>query len=270
MRMEALRGFSSNKARRVEVVFTDIDDTLTTEGRLVSASFRAMWDLYEAGIAVVPVTGRPAGWCDHFARMWPIAGIVGENGAFYFQYDEKKRKLRQRFVLSAAERSHLQKRLARIGARILKMVPGSAIASDQPYRIHDLAIDYCEDVTPLSKSAVAEIVRLFEAEGATAKVSSIHVNGWFGRYDKLGMMKQLARDVLGLDLDRGAARRRAVYAGDSPNDEPAFAFFESSVGVANIRRFRDVLRHPPAYVTRRSGGEGFAELARHLLRARGR
>ena len=44
-----------------------------------------------------------------------------------------------------------------------------------------------------------------------------------------------------------------------------FAHFENSVGVANVRRFDAVLRDKPRYVTRGFSGEGFAELARHLL-----
>jgi HAD superfamily hydrolase (TIGR01484 family) len=265
--MRRLSELSPQIAKQIRVVFTDIDDTLTTEGRLPWSSYRAMWELSEAGVAVVPVTGRPAGWCDHLARMWPVAGVVGENGAFYFRYDPSSRKLRARFLLSARERSDLQRKLARIGRLILKRVPGTAIASDQPYRIHDLAIDYAEDVGPLPKKAVDAIVSIFEESGATAKVSSIHVNGWFGDYDKLGMIKRFAREVLGLDLER-AHRSRALYVGDSPNDEPAFEFFERSVGVANIHRFADRLLHPPTYVTRASGGDGFAEIARHLLRAK--
>jgi HAD superfamily hydrolase (TIGR01484 family) len=264
--MQPLSTLTAEEARRIRVVFTDIDDTLTTEGRLVAASFASMWDLFEAGIAVVPVTGRPAGWCDHFARMWPIAGIVGENGAFYFRYDDAKKRLSHRFLLDERERRDLQGRLASIAERILSEVPGCAIASDQPYRIHDLAIDYCEDVPPLPKPAVDQIVRIFEEAGATAKVSSIHVNGWFGRYDKLGMMKLFAREVLALDLDRD--NTAAIYAGDSPNDEPAFAFFANSVGVANIQRFADVLQHPPRFVTTLAGGEGFGELVRLVLRQR--
>jgi HAD superfamily hydrolase (TIGR01484 family) len=268
--MKPLTRFPLEDAARITAVFTDIDDTLTTDGKLPPSSYAAMWKLADAGIAVVPVTGRPAGWCDHFARMWPIAGIVGENGAFYFRYDEAKKRLAARFLLDAGERKDLQKKLAKIGAEIMRKVPGCALASDQPYRIHDLAIDYCEDVPPLPKPQVAKIVAIFEAHGATAKVSSIHVNGWFGSYDKLGMIKRFAREILELDLDQKRARARAVYAGDSPNDEPAFAFFERSIGVANIRRFAADLRHPPAYVTRGHGGDGFAELARRLIRARGK
>ncbi|MCK6550609.1 HAD-IIB family hydrolase [Myxococcota bacterium] len=255
-------------AARVSVVFTDIDDTLTTDGRLLAPAFAAMWALHDAGIAVVPVTGRPAGWCDHFARMWPIAGIVGENGAFYFRYDDDAKKLVSRFLLDAEERRTLQAQLADVGRTILTAVPGAALASDQAYRIHDLAIDFCEDVPPLAQADIDTIVRLFHEAGATAKVSSIHVNGWFGSYDKLGMIKRFAREVLDLDLDEPRDRARAVYAGDSPNDEPAFAFFEQSIGVANVRRFTDRLVHPPRFVTRAPGSRGFAELARHLLRTR--
>jgi len=254
--------------RGVRAVFTDIDDTLSTDGRISREAFAAMWALHDAGIAVVPVTGRPAGWCDHIARMWPVAGVIGENGAFYFRYDAAARRFERGFVLDAAARGRLQRRLARLAARILADVPGAAIASDQAYRIHDLAIDYCEDVAPLGPEAVDRIVDHFRRAGATAKVSSIHVNGWFGDWDKLGMIRRFAREVLSLDLDRPAHNRRAVYAGDSPNDEPAFAFFVRGVGVANIREFADRLVHPPRYVTRGRAGAGFAELARHVVRGR--
>ncbi len=266
--MTPLRPLRDLEPAGVRAVFCDIDDTLTTDGRLPAVAYAAVEDLAEAGVQVVPVTGRPAGWCDMIARFWPVAGVVGENGAFYFAYDRAARRLTQAFILDAAERATLQRRLAKVEKQILAAVPGAAVASDQPYRIHDLAIDFCEDVEPLGREDVDRIVEIFTRAGATAKVSSIHVNGWFGSYDKVSMIRRIAREVLGLDLDQKRNRARAVYVGDSPNDEPAFAFFEHSVGVANIRSFADRLEAPPKYVTRRSGGEGFAELARHLLRAR--
>jgi hypothetical protein len=265
-----LRELSQTTAKRIRAVFADIDDTLTTKGLLEAPAFSGLWALWRAGVAPVLVTGRPAGWCDHFARMWPIAGVIGENGAFYFRYDREARKLIRRFVLSEPQRATLQVRLQAVRDRILSQVPRAAVASDQAYRIHDLAIDFCEDVAPLSGAEIDRIVALFEEAGATAKVSSIHVNGWFGDYDKLGMIRTFAREILDLDLDRGEEKARAAYCGDSPNDEPAFAFFETtSVGVANVKRFEDRLRHPPRWVTRAEGGAGFAELVRHLLRARG-
>jgi hydroxymethylpyrimidine pyrophosphatase-like HAD family hydrolase len=100
----------------------------------------------------------------------------------------------------------------------------------------------------------------------TAKVSSIHVNGWFGAYDKLGMTKTLMHERFGVDLD--ASRDRYAFVGDSPNDAPMFAYFPLSVGVANVRRFAGRLEHAPAYITAAESGTGFAELAARLLAAR--
>ena len=140
------------------------------------------------------------------------------------------------------------------------------MASDQLYREADLAIDFCEDVTPLSDAAVARIVALFEEAGCTAKVSSIHVNGWFGSYDKLSMTRPFLLEALRIDLD--AEPRRFVFVGDSPNDQPMFAFFPASVGVANLRRFLPTLTSPPRWLTAAEGGHGFAELARLLLTSR--
>jgi HAD superfamily hydrolase (TIGR01484 family) len=248
-------------------VFADIDETLTTEGRLTAEAYGALEALQEAGLLVVPVTGRPAGWCDHIARMWPVDAVVGENGAFYFRYDRGMRRLVKRFLVDEAERRANRRRLEALEAEILSAVPGTGLASDQRYREADLAIDVCEDVAPLPPDQVARIVALFEAAGATAKVSSIHVNGWFGRYDKLTMTRLLMEEVFGVDLDR--AKGRYVFAGDSPNDAPLFAYFPKAVGVANVLDFAGRLETWPAYVTRGRAGAGFAELARALIAARG-
>ncbi len=249
--------------RAIRGVFTDIDDTLSTHGRLTAQAYSKMERLRAAGRLVIPITGRPAGWCDHIARMWPVDAVVGENGALYMCYDAVARKLMRRFVDDAPTRRANRDRLTAIGAKILAAVPGCALASDQHYRETDLAIDFREDVPPLPQSAVDEIVALMEAEGMSAKVSSIHVNGWFGSYDKLTMTRTLMAEVFGTDL--AAERERFVFAGDSPNDAPMFAFFPNAVGVANVREFGDRIATPPTYVTRAEAGAGFAELAEFLL-----
>lgn len=145
-------------------------------------------------------------------------------------------------------------------------MPGAAIAADQQYRETDLAIDFCEDVPPLPQSAVDEIAARMAQHGLTAKVSSIHVNGWFGEYDKLGMSKMLLREAFGVDLD--ATRAHYVFAGDSPNDAPMFGYFPHAVGVANVADFGARVAQLPAYITRARCGAGFAELAECLLKAK--
>lgn len=249
--------------RAIRGVLADIDDTITSEGALTPEAYGALARLKRAGLLVVPVTGRPAGWCDHIARMWPVDGVVGENGALWMRYDAHARKLERGFVDDAATRRANRARLAAIGERILAAVPGTALASDQQYREADLAIDFCEDVPPLPRAAVDRIVAMMEAEGMTAKVSSIHVNGWFGRYDKLGMTRQLLQEQFNIDLD--ARRDEFVFAGDSPNDAPMFEYFPNAVGVANVAAFAERIATKPAYVTSREAGAGFVELADFLL-----
>jgi HAD superfamily hydrolase (TIGR01484 family) len=250
--------------RGVRGVLADIDDTLSTHGRLTSEAYAALARLRAAGKWVIPITGRPAGWCDHIARMWPVDAVVGENGAFYMRHDDARSKLVRRFAAGDPDREANRVRLAAIGAKILRAVPGAALASDQAYRETDLAIDFREDVPPLPRAAVDRIVAMMEAEGMTAKVSSIHVNGWFGRYDKLAMTRTLLAEVFAVDLD--TQREQFVFVGDSPNDAPMFGFFPNAVGVANVRPFLDRIATPPAYVTDHEAGAGFVEVADHLLR----
>ena len=228
--------------RRIRGLLFDIDETLTTDGKLTAEAYSAMERLKAAGKLVVPITGRPAGWCDHIARMWPVDAVVGENGAFYFRHSEAR----------PIRRFHDD-----------EQVPGCALASDQPYRESDLAIDFCEDVPPLPLQTAARIAQLMRAEGLNAKISSIHVNGWFGSYDKLAMSKQLFAEVF--KCDSAVLRGEFAFAGDSPNDAPMFEFFDNSVGVANVARFADQLEAPPKYVTLAAAGAGFADLVAHLL-----
>jgi len=201
----ALSDIAADRLRNLRFILCDIDDTVTTEGKLTARAYSAMERLAASGLSVIPITGRPGGWCDHIARMWPVAGVVGENGAFYFRYDAQRRVMQRRFWLDETARSAARARLERLRAEIVAAVPRAGIASDQPYREADLAIDFAEDVGPLDRAEIDRIVAMFEAAGARAKVSSIHVNGWFGDFDKLAMTRVMMREVFAVDLDRDKA-----------------------------------------------------------------
>jgi HAD superfamily hydrolase (TIGR01484 family) len=257
-----MRPLAELDPRGVRAVLVDIDETLTTSGKLTADAYAALERLHAAGKIVVPVTGRPAGWCDHIARMWPVDAVVGENGAFYFFFSGGK--LHKRFLEDAQSRAAKRSRLDAIARRILAEVPGCALAADQPYRETDLAVDYCEDVPPLPLAAAERIAAHMREAGLNAKISSIHVNGWFGGYDKLETSRLLFAERFGIDLHR--SNREFVFAGDSANDAPMFGFFENSVGVANVRRFEGRLAAAPKYVTQSAAGAGFVELVGQLLR----
>ncbi|HSH06352.1 MAG TPA: HAD-IIB family hydrolase [Burkholderiales bacterium] len=259
-----MRPLAELDACAIRGVLFDIDDTLTTDGKLGAEAYAALERLKQAGKLLVPVTGRPAGWCDHIARMWPVDAVVGENGAFYFWHDAQAGGLARRYLESAAARAERRAQLEAIARDILQKVPGCALAADQAYRETDLAIDYCEDVPALPLEAAERIAALMREAGLSAKVSSIHVNGWFGSYDKLTMCRTLLAERFGVDAD--ADNRAWVFVGDSPNDAPMFGFFAHSVGVANVKRFGAQLVAAPKFVTQAAAGAGFAELAAHLLK----
>ncbi|PID58622.1 HAD family hydrolase [candidate division KSB3 bacterium] len=261
-----IRTIPTELCRKLQFFFTDIDDTMTRDGQLPFQSLQALWELAGHGIQVVAVTGRPAGWCDYFARMWPLAGVIGENGALYFSYDRTQRKMHRRFLLGEAERSQGRQDLERIKSRVLQEVPRCKISADQAYRIADLAIDFCEDVDPLSKPEIEQICRIASEEGASYKVSSIHVNCWYGNYDKVSCVKQFLLDLSGKTLDQ--LQETIVFSGDSPNDEPIFKEFRHSIAVANIRNFLEELQHPPRYITEHEAADGFCEAVDTILQKR--
>ncbi len=261
--MKSLLTLDANLLKNVRMVLTDIDDTLTTNGRLTAEAYGAMERLQQKGIRVVPITGRPAGWCDMIARFWPVDAVVGENGAFYMRYDTAQKRLTTRHITSPAQREQQREKLIALSRQILLQVPGAALASDQAFRLADLAIDFCEDVPNLGLEGARRIKSMMEAAGLTAKISSIHVNGWLGDYDKLSTTRLLCAEAFNLNLD--VEKAEIIFVGDSPNDSPMFDFFPLSVGVANVMPLKHLLDSEPKYVTQREGGAGFAEVAQLLL-----
>ena len=261
--MKSFKKFPENLKAAIQFVLTDIDDTLTIKGRLPSIAIAGMENLQKENIQVIPITGRPAGWCDYIARMWPVSGIVGENGAFYFRYDDAKKKMIRRYFKPEKERKEDLKKLKKIKQEILKKIQGCRVSADQAYRETDLAIDFCEDVPPLSNQEIDQIVCCFNEAGAQAKISSIHVNGWFGDYDKLSMTRLFFEEVFTVNLDE--IKERVVFTGDSPNDSPMFSYFPHSVGVANVLHYKERMDCDPAWITEKEGGYGFAEMVDILL-----
>jgi HAD superfamily hydrolase (TIGR01484 family) len=265
-RLTPFADISETIAKGIVGIFCDIDDTLTHEGKLVPEAFEMLAKAHQLGLRVIPVTGRPAGWVDQIARMWPVDGVVGENGGLWFYM--KDGRLEQSYLQSAEVRQANLARLEVLKVQILAQVPGCAISSDQDYRALDLAIDFCEDVPALPEAAIDQIVACFTDAGATCKVSSIHVNGWFGTFDKLEGCRRLISDRYGEQLDQHLDRY--LYFGDSANDEPMFATFPHAVGVSNVRDFLPRMTSWPAYICEKPGGHGFAEAMEKIFALRGR
>jgi HAD superfamily hydrolase (TIGR01484 family) len=266
-RPDALARWPRAERRHITGVMTDIDDTLTRDGAIEPAALQALHALRAAGLPVVAITGRPHGWSLPFAQAWPVAAIVAENGAVALLPESGGAGVRTEFAQDAATRAVNARRLREAAERIVREVPGATLARDSAGRLTDIAVDHSE-FTSLAPEAVSQVVALMRAQGLTATVSSIHVNGWFGSHSKWTGAQWMLQRLFGRDLE--AELGHWVYVGDSTNDQAMFERFPASVGVANLRRFAAELMHWPAWITQAERGEGFAELARALLEARGR
>ena len=259
-----MRALTDWPADGIVGVFTDIDDTLTTQGAITPPALQALADLKVAGLQVIAITGRPVGWSEPFAHSWPIDAIVAENGAVALLPPDGQPP-HKRYLQDAATRQSNFQRMQEVLARIEHEVPGARRAQDSAGRETDIAIDHSE-FTHLPPDAINAVVQCMQSEGMNASVSSIHINGWYGPHDKWVGARWIVRELLGRDL--AAERDRWVCVGDSANDQVMFEHCAHSVGVANIRRFSGQLTHPPRYITQGERGAGFAELAAHLLRNR--
>ena len=250
-------------ARRVLGVFTDIDDTLTSEGAISADALCALERLHAAGIHVVAITGRPMGWSEPFANSWPVDAIVAENGAVALFREGGV--LQVEFAQDEPIRVHNTHRLGLVAEQVLREVPGATLARDSAGRVTDIAVDHSE-FAHLSEAQIARVVDVMRRDGMNASVSSIHVNGWFGAHDKLSGARWIVERRFSRRLDDEIGRW--LYVGDSTNDQAMFAAFPSSVGVANLLRFADQLTVWPTYLTQGERGAGFAEVAQRLVAAR--
>ena len=265
--MKPISAISAAQFNCIRGVFTDVDDTLTSGGHLTAAAYTALQALVEAGLRVVPVTGGPAGWCDHMARAWGVDAVIGEGGAFYFHPERSTGKLNKRFWFDEEEKRSRRQMMKAAREALLTELPGVRLSSDQSYRELDLAIDLNNARgTPLAQDLHSHIMSILKRRGMTTKKSSIHINAYFGDYDKLAMARLKVKELWSEDLD--ATRDHWLFVGDSVNDAGMFEFFPLAVGVANVRAVADQLPVPPAYVTDSEGGAGFTELANRLLAAR--
>lgn len=257
-------------------IFTDIDDTLTTDGAITPDALAALHDLKAAGLHVIPITGRPVGWSERFAAAWPVDAVVAENGAVALRLEsaenmgknglqrlsDKRLQLSKIYQQDTATRAVNFAAMHAVLEAIERQVPGARRAQDSAGRETDIAIDHSE-FTHLPQAAIDRCVGLMRKAGMVATVSSIHINGWFGAHNKWEGARWIVRELFGRELAQETARW--VYVGDSSNDQIMFEHFGHSVGVANIARFVPQLAHLPRYVTRGERGAGFAELTRHLL-----
>jgi len=261
--MQALTHWHNAVSHPIQGVLTDIDDTLTRDGGIEPLALEALHRLKAAGVPVIAITGRPAGWSEPFALTWPVLSIVAENGSL--RLSKNNSLLQKQYIQEGAVRATNHRHLQAVLQSIEQQVPGARRAQDSAGRETDIAIDHSE-FAHLDAQGIEQVLQLMRAAGLTATVSSIHINGWVGTHNKWSGAQWAVQELLGQDLTH--ALDRWVYVGDSTNDQIMFQHMPLTVGVANIRRFASQLTHLPRFVTEAERGAGFAEVAEQVLRSR--
>jgi HAD superfamily hydrolase (TIGR01484 family) len=265
--------------RNIIGVFTDIDDTLTTHGAISADAQQSLADLKAAGLHVIPITGRPVGWAEPLAAGWPVDAVVVENGAVALSNHKNSRnsghigvqpayllpkQLSKLYQEDAEKRAINQVRVQQIAKLVSSQIAGVEVSKEGAGRETDLAFDYNEFAN-LPPETVQKVVELLQRQGMQTSVSSIHIHGCFGHFDKWSGAQWIVRELFQRELANELDKW--VFVGDSGNDQAMFQHFTHSVGVANIRRFEAQLTHLPRYITPSARGAGFAEMVKLLLSA---
>ncbi|PSB33621.1 HAD-IIB family hydrolase [Stenomitos frigidus] len=250
------QAFSDVDLTSVRLVATDMDGTLTTEGKFTPALLQAFEQLTAAGIQVLLVTGRSAGWGSGLAHYLPIWGAIAENGGLFYAGEPRVETLLVPLVDTAQHRQ----RLAEMFQHLQTTFPNLRESDDNRFRV----TDWTFDVQGLAIAELEQLERLCQSASWGFTYSTVQCHLKLRSQDKAaGLLDVLQQHF----PDYTAAH--IVTVGDSPNDESLFDAkrFPFSVGVANVLDYRDRLAHQPAYVTNAAAGEGFRELAQLLCRA---
>lgn len=259
--MHPLSTAAPDEFKNVRFILTDMDETLTYQGRLAAATYDALERLQDKGIKVIPVTAAPAGWCDQMARMWPIDGVIGENGGFSFQRAPGGHDVVRRFWHGEDGRLAVAARLDAIARTLGDEMPKVALADDQPFRLTSIAFAQPDDPV-----VAQQLLQRLRELGADATLNNLWILGWLGGYNKLSMARRMLAEAYGLDIDTHP--EAVLYTGDSTNDAPMFGFFKHSVGVSTVRSYLHEIPVPPRWVTQGPGGAGFVEAAHAVLSAK--
>nr|WP_306173101.1 HAD hydrolase family protein [Pseudomonas sp. K5002] len=237
---------------------TDMDETLTYQGRLAARTYTALERLQTAGIRVIPVTAAPAGWCDQMARMWPVDGVIGENGALFFSRSADTHRLRRDYWHQGeAVEDSLRKRELLI-EMVTQQLPWARLAADQGFRQASVAWEIPSEIDRRDS-----LIEIFRTVGAEYTFNNLWALAWFGRYDKLVMAKHVLSAIYGLLPGEDVAQ--VFYSGDSLNDGPMFGYFRHTLGVSTIRDCVEQMSDLPAWISEGAGGSGFVEAVDVIL-----
>ena len=243
-------GLSALKDLNISLIISDVDDTITSNGKLKPNALEAMYKASEKGYRIILLSGGSAGWCEVYLRQWPIFMVIAESGAVMIYKDENGQICYQQNPIITKE--NLDSR-----DKLLRMIGEERLSSDQYARLYDIAVD----LKKVSDKELSDIEQMASLMGANYAKSSIHLNIWFGSYSKSkGIITFM--DLCGIDKE--TLKKESMYLGDALNAEEMFNLIPLSVGMKSVLDNKDKFTHMPKYIASNYGGLGFAEALNNL------
>lgn len=250
---------ATDSLKNIRLVATDLDGTLTQLGKFTPALLQALEDLAAAGVEVLVVTGRSAGWVSGLATYLPVVGVIAENGGlFYLTGCETPTALTP--ILDIANHRY---RLAQVFQQLQTEFCHIQESSDNRFRI----TDWTFDVQGLNQIQLQKLGKLCQQMDWGFTYSNVQCHIKPLQQDKAAGLLQVLRESF-----PQLTPEQVVTVGDSPNDESLFNVnkFPFSIGVNNVLHYANQLTHQPAYVTTAPEVHGFCELAQLFVKANGK
>lgn len=246
-------GFTPAERERYKIIVSDVDDTITKNGKLHPAALKALWDLKNSGRTIILVTGGSVGWADAYLRQWPVDAVITESGAVMICLSKEGEVIH--VTNPAINRDAVLKKRA----ELLKVTSGLKFSSDQPARVFDVAYDK-KKMDPMEVKVLKNTLSIM---GANYAESSIHINAWFGDYDKKKAVKHFFQGPL--EMKEDYYLEHSLYLGDSFNDQPLFGYIPTSIGMHTVQDQREKFDILPTYITEGGPGDGFCEVTKALV-----
>lgn len=231
-----------------------MDGTLTQLGKFTPALLQALEALAAAGIEVLIVTGRSAGWVSGLATYLPVAGAIAENGGVFYPANYEAPVALTPLLDLKAHREQLAQTFQQLQIEF----PQIRESGDNHFRI----TDWTFDVQGLELAQIQRLAELCQQLGWGFTYSNVQCHIKTLGQDKATGLLQVLREYF-----PQFALEQVLTVGDSPNDESLFDqhCFPVSVGVANVLDYANQLTHQPTYVTTAAEGRGFCELAEYMI-----
>ena len=249
-------GFSDEERKNIEYVISDVDDTITKNGKLYPLVLDAMYRLKMSGRTIVLVTGGSTGWGDAYIRQWPVDAVICESGAVMLCHD------RNGGITSIINPVIKKDEVMEKRRALIERTAPYPFSSDQCARVFDIAYDKAM----MTDGEIRTLKNILSAHGANSAESSIHINAWFGTYNKKSALKFFMEKCL--SIKEGEYLKKSIYLGDSFNDQPLFRYIPVSIGMHTVEERRDGFEYLPLYITTGTSGDGWVEVVNALVEGR--